>query len=52
MFFTFLGKKLFPHHQKWEQERKAKIITAAVVFGLALGLFIMMFIRRVNLPRH
>jgi hypothetical protein len=52
MFFTFLGKKLFPHQQQWEQERNARIITTAVVFGLALGLFIVMLIRMVNSPRH
>jgi hypothetical protein len=52
MFFTFFGKKLFPHQQKWEQERNARIITTAVVFGLALGLFIVMLIRMVNSPRH
>jgi hypothetical protein len=52
MFFSFLGKKLFPHQQKWGQERNARIITTAVVFGLALGLFIVMLIRMVNSPRH
>jgi len=52
MFFAFLGKLLFPRQQEWEQQRNAKTITVAVVFGLGLGLLAMKLIRMMYYARH
>jgi hypothetical protein len=35
--FDWIGKIVFPRQQEWERRRNAKIMTAAVTLGLALG---------------
>lgn len=48
ILFGFLGKVFFPRQQDWAQRRNAKIMTAAVVAGLVLGLAVVWVIRHMN----
>jgi hypothetical protein len=36
--YQFLGRRLFPRRQTWQQRLQAKIVVHTVVFSVALGL--------------
>jgi hypothetical protein len=40
MIYGWLGRRLFPRRQDWQQRQDAKILLHTVAFSLALGLVI------------
>jgi hypothetical protein len=39
--FDLIGRIFFPRQQDWARRRSAKVFTAAVVFGIFLGLILL-----------
>jgi len=45
MIYGWLGRRLFPRRQEWQQRQDAQILLHTVAFSLALGLVMAELIR-------